>query len=303
MSEKAPRNLAPSVLDRLRNFSRERNEDFNLVLTRYAGERLLHRLTKSAFGDQFVLKGAALFFIWTGRAHRPTRDLDLLGLGDQGLDAVAGVFRSICRTEVTPDAVDLDASSVKAVVIREDQPYGGIRVRMRARIGTAVIPLQIDIGFGDAITPAASQLTIDSMLDLPATTIAAYPPETVVAEKLEAMVKLGIANTRMKDFYDLWVLSEERAFHLDLLRGAVQATFARRRTAIPESWPIGLTGDFATEESKLAQWKAFLSVHGFTGTRIELAGVIAKLRKFAGAPLGLSDGGGKSWVPGGPWKV
>lgn len=301
MKRPPPTGLAQSVLDRLRNRSRERNEDFNLLLVRFAGERFLHRLSKSEHRDRFVLKGATLFHLWTGRAHRPTRDLDLLGSGDQSIEGVAGVFRSVCGVDVAPDGVTFDASTLTAALIREDKRYGGIRVRLRATIGSAVVPLQIDVGFGDAITPAASPVIIKSMLDLSATTIPAYPPETVVAEKLEASVTLGIANSRMKDYYDLWVLSEERAFDLETLRDAIRATFERRRTPLPAEWPIGLSEEFAADRAKLVQWRAFLGEHGFTGRKIELAEAVARVRAFVGPALALVTAPGTKWSPGGPW--
>ncbi len=302
MNAQAPKNLAQSVLDRLRNLARARSEDFNFLLTRYVGERLLHRLSRSDFSDRFVLKGATLLFIWSGRAHRPTRDVDLLGFGDPSVESVADVFRRLCAVAVQPDAVEFEAGSVRAAEIRDVQEYGGIRVHMRARIGTAVIPLQVDVGFGDVITPGVTKLTIESMLDLPATTVAAYPPETVVAEKLEALAKLGIANSRMKDFHDLWVLSQEKGFDLGVLRAAVRATFERRRTPLPHSWPLGLTEEFATDRLKLTQWNAFLNTHGFSGPKADLAEVVVKLRGFAGPPLGLLETEGQNWPPGGPWS-
>lgn len=200
---KKPTNVGASVRARLLRLARERGEDFQLVLTRYASERLLYRLTSSRHASRFVLKGAALFTLWTGRAHRATRDLDLLGFGDSTEPHVRAVFADVLAGDVCDDGVRFDEDSLEVGPIREEQEYGGVRVVVIARIASAKVRLQVDVGFGDAVTPEAAMVEFPTLLDFPAPRLRAYPRETVVAEKVEAMVQLGLANSRMKDFYDL----------------------------------------------------------------------------------------------------
>lgn len=209
---KSPKDIGASVRARLLRLARERGEDFQLVLTRYANERLLYRLATSGHASRFVLKGAALFTIWTGEPHRATRDVDLLGFGDPSEDHLRAVFADILAVEVDDDGVRFDESTLDVGPIREEQDYGGVRVVLIAQVTNAKVRLQVDVGFGDAITPDAMNVDFPPLLDFPAPNLRAYPRETVVAEKLEAMVKLGQANSRMKDFYDLAVLSQTFAF-------------------------------------------------------------------------------------------
>jgi predicted nucleotidyltransferase component of viral defense system len=204
---KEPKDVGASVRARLLGLARERKEDFQLVLTRYANERLLFRLAQSPHASRFVLKGAALFTVWTGEPHRATRDIDLLGFGDPSEEALRSLFAEVLALEVAEDGVQFDLGSMTVGPIREDQEYGGVRIVLGAQLTSAKVRLQIDVGFGDAITPDAVVVSLPALLDFPAPRLRAYPRETVVAEKTEAMVKLGLANSRMKDFYDLVILS------------------------------------------------------------------------------------------------
>ena len=281
MSKSADVNIAASVRQRLLNRSREAGEDYNLLLARYGNERLLYRLSVSPHAGRFVLKGALLFAAWTGTPHRPTRDLDLLGRGDPSPGALAGVFRELCDLPVDrDDGLRLDAGGVAAREIREGREYGGVRVTLPATLGNARVPLQVDVGFGDAITPGPVTLTYPTLLaDSPPPVLAAYPPETVVAEKLQAMVDLGLANTRMKDFYDAWLLL--RDFDLDdaVLAEAVRATFARRGTPLPPEVPTALTAAFADDGAKRRQWDAFVRRAGLAEAALELPAVIRNLQR------------------------
>jgi len=227
------KNVAASVRQRLLNRSRQTGEDFQLLFTRYAIERLLFRLAASEHRDAFVLKGAMLFALWTGEMHRPTRDLDLLGFGDSGEGRLRAVFETLCGVAVMDDGLTFAADSVAVEPIREDQEYGGQRVTVAVTLGQPRIVLQVDVGFGDAVTPAAEEVEYPTLLGMEPPRLRAYPKETVVAEKLEAMVKLGLANTRMKDFYDVLVMARTFPFDGDTLRRAITATFARRGTAVP----------------------------------------------------------------------
>ena len=258
MNQDHPRDLVASVRQRLMNLTRERAEEFQFVLTRYGLERLLYRLTRSLHAEQFVLKGAALFQLWTGQLHRSTRDLDLLGMGVPSTDRLRDIFREICTVDVDEDGVTFLVNDIHAEPIRANNDEQGIRVRIQARLGTARIPLQIDIGFGDAITPKSQVVTYPTLLDFPAPLLHAYPRETVVAEKFQAMVVLGIANSRMKDFYDIWTLSKKFRFEGQTLSDAIRATFERRQTALPSSTPLALTSEFSRDRQKATQWAAFV---------------------------------------------
>jgi predicted nucleotidyltransferase component of viral defense system len=284
--------------------SRERQESFNFVLTQYANERFIYRLSRSRFKDQFVLKGATLFVVWTGHFHRPTRDLDLLGYGDSTPGTVADLVRTVCQEDVEPDGLIFDRESVRTSEMREEQEYEGVRVHLTANLEAAKINLQIDVAFGDVIHPSAQRVSYPALLDFPAPKVRAYPQESVVAEKLEALVSLGMANSRMKDFYDLLVLAERFAFEGRTLTEAIHATFERRQTTIPEE-PTGLTESFYGNTEKVKQWTAFLTRSQLGADAESLQETIDHLRKFLLPPLKAIASGSKfevSWSPGGPWQ-
>jgi predicted nucleotidyltransferase component of viral defense system len=302
---KAPKDMAASVRQRLLDLSRRSGEDFRWLLTRYAMERLLDRLSRSEHARRFVLKGALLFALWTGEFQRPTRDLDLLGFGDSSAEGLGDVFRSLCSPRPADDGLVFSAETVSVEPIREDQVYGGQRVKLEARLGRARINLQVDVGFGDVITPKAEAVEYPTLLGMESPRLRAYPRETVVAEKLEAMVKLGMANSRMKDFFDLAILARSFAFSGPVLRDAIAATFRRRETAIPAELPIALGDAFAKDGGKLTQWKAFVSRNGLEGKVGDLGQVVAELARFLG-PLLIAAAQGErfewQWEPVGPWR-
>lgn len=251
-------NIAASIRQRLLNLARERGEDFQQLLVSYALERVLYRLANSRHRDRFILKGALLFRLWFDLTQRPTRDADFLGFGNAEPEEFAAVFREIAEmTMAEDDGLIFDATSVHVVDIRKVAGYPGVRVSMTAILDVARIPVQCDIGFGDAVTPAPSQQTYPTLLDMPAPILAVYPLETVVAEKLEAIVKLAGFNTRVKDYFDLWVLMRYENHDRVILPAAIRATFERRKTVIPVVLPVGLAPSFATE--KQVMWQAFLN--------------------------------------------
>lgn len=247
-----------SIRQRLLNIARQNGEEFQLTLDRYAVERLLYRLSISPYRDDFVLKGALLFRHWLDQSHRPTRDADFLGFGTPDPGRIAAVVGALCEADVDDGLVfDLPQMSVDA--IRETARYDGLRVQLKARLGTATCVIQWDIGFGDAITPAPEEVRFDTMLeDVPSPVLRIYPRETAFAEKLEAIVVLGMGNSRMKDYFDLLSLIREARFDPMILAQAVAATFERRATPLPEGLPIGLTDVFALDSAKRLQWRAFL---------------------------------------------
>ena len=268
MSRSQPRNLEASIKGRLLGMARTQKEELQDLLTRYAGERFLYRLSVSPYRGIFVLKGASLFALWLGAPHRRTRDLDLLGSGVQEVKTMTETFQAICRQLVEEDGLVFDADTVQIATARENEKYAGLRVTFRASLGTAVIPVQVDIGFGDAITPEAQEAEMPTLLEMPAARLLTYPRETVVAEKCEALIDLGLGNSRLKDFYDLRHLATHFDFDGPLLRQALAATFTRRGTAIPPLPPPALTADFYADAARSRQWRAFweksgLSLEGF----------------------------------------
>ncbi len=250
------RDIGASVRARLLTLAREKGQVFDLLLTRYATERLLYRLSTTPHRDRFVLKGAMLMTTWFDDPHRPTRDVDFLGYGDPAPEPMLAVFREICAIEEN-DGVIFDVDTLRVELIREELEYGGLRLRTAARLAGARIAIVIDIGFGDAIEPGVEEINLPVLLDLPVPRLRAYARETVVAEKFQAMVMLGLANTRMKDFYDIWMLSRNYDFDGERLSRAIAATFERRGTAIPEEVPDALTSVFSTDATKQRQWETF----------------------------------------------
>lgn len=258
MTDRPTGNTAASVRRRLLNLSRARGVDYNALLTQYAIERFLYRLSKSKLADKFVLKGAMLFRVWAANLHRPTKDLDLLGYGEATPAAVVVAVRQIIATGVPDDGLRFDPATVTAAEIREQQEYGGIRVKLVAMLGNGHIPMQIDVGFGDAITLQPKKTVFPALLEQDAPELRMYPPETVVAEKLEAMVRLGIAKSRMKDYYDLLAIFRMHTPDGALLAQAIAATFRRRRTPLPEVLPTGLSERFALDHVAQRRWSEFL---------------------------------------------
>lgn len=251
------KNIWASIRARLLSLAKERNQPFDLLLTRYTLERLLYRLSISNHRDRFVLKGAVLITSVMDDPHRPTRDLDLLGFGDPDPAGMIEVFREICAVQ-TDDAVNFDIPGIAVDRIRDDMEYGGLRMKATADVGGARVRVLVDIGFGDAIEPGLVEIDLPVLLEQPSPHLRAYPFETVIAEKFQAMVALGRANSRMKDFYDIWVLSRTHAFDESRLARAIAATFERRKTKIPMELPDALTPAFAADPSKQRQWAAFI---------------------------------------------
>ena len=252
-----PKNTAASVRQRLLNLARERHEDFDYVLRQYVMQRLLYRLSISHYAGQFLLKGALLFWVWNEAFHRPTRDIDLLSFGDHDVPYLVKVFREIISAPVD-DGLVFNIEAVTGVEIKEGADYPGVRLTGFALLAKARIPFQVDIGYGDTVVPEAEEAVLPSFLDLPPPQLRIYPVYGVVAEKFQAMVMLGLANSRMKDFFDIRVIASTMALDGDLLTQAIRATFERRKTAISHD-PLSLfSGGFVQNEDKQTQWQAFL---------------------------------------------
>lgn len=272
------KNIAASIRAKLKNKAQEKGVEFQSLLVRFGNERLLYRLSRSEYQTSFMLKGAALFAVWFDEPHRPTKDMDLLGKGENDIPTLEKVFRAISLID-GEDGLEFPADSIKGAEIRADKLYQGIRLTLLAYLDGAKIPLQVDIGFGDAVTPAAKTETIETILDLPKPRLKIYPKETVVAEKFEAMVKLGIGNSRMKDFWDVQFLVKEFDFDGALLQKAIRATFAARQTVMPQTLPVALTEAFAENPVPLADWNAFIRRNKIT-SETDFLLVIKSLEEF-----------------------
>ncbi len=298
-------NVAASVRARLRNLAGEKQAGFQRVLARYALERLLFRLGVSRYRERFLLKGAMLYAAWLHDPFRMTRDLDLLSLEEGEAGRFVTIFRGICAQPVEDDGLTFDTERIEAEPIREGGMHGGLRLRMSARLGAAVIPVRIDIGFGDAVTPGPLELEYPVLLDQPAPRLNAYPRETVVAEKFEAIVALDLANSRMKDFYDLLAMSRLFAFDGATLAAAIRATFETRATDVPRECPPPLTGTFSEDPGKARQWRSFLAREPLLVDESDLRKAIREVGDFvmpaAQAAIGDRMTPGR-WTPGEGWK-
>lgn len=294
--------VAQSVRDRLLRRSRETGEEHQVLLTRFALERFLYRLTQLPESEDFVLKGAFTFLVWEGKIGRQTRDLDLLATGSPEAERLRSLLREACKADVPEDGFDPDPESIEVTPIREGAKYEGLRAKLYAYIGSARLRLQIDIGFGDAMIPPPEQEVFPGLLDFPEPEIKTYRPETTVAEKLHGIVLYGRANTRMKDFYDLWRISRRGTLQAGQLAAAIQSTFDRRETALPEEPPIALTEAFVEEPGKDRQWRAFTTQ--LDGETKDLPNLLSDLRAFLLPVLRYARKERQSpgrWPPGGPW--
>lgn len=272
-------NMAASVRQRLENLAREQNRPFQEVLQYFAMERFLYRLSKSKESKLFVLKGALMLTVWRAPATRPTKDIDLLARMSNAIGDVTKTIEAVCATEVEDDGIRFDTGNIKAETIREDADYEGVRITFQAYLGVARVPMQIDLGFGDVMTPAPELATFPTLLGFQAPVLFAYSRETTIAEKFEAMVKLGELNSRMKDFYDIWLLSRQFEFEGETLRLAIDRTFANRSSTLVVD-TVALSEEFADLSGKEQQWKAFVDRSRITGARANLAETIREIRAF-----------------------
>jgi hypothetical protein len=297
------RNISASVRDRLLAKTRAEKLDFNLLLTRYALERMLYRLSISKQRDQFLLKGALLFDLWFDVPHRPTHDADFLGFGSAEIPHIEEIFRDICRIEIE-DGIAFQPDTVKAAEIRKEANYAGVRVTLLGMLDSARCPVQIDIGFGDAVVPGPDEVYYPVILgEMPGPHLHVYPRYTVVAEKLEALTSLGMLNSRMKDYFDLWILAKHSDFDGQILSRAVAATFERRRTAVPTGVPIGLSDEFINDAQKGKQWQGFLRKNALDP--MPMVTVVADLRDFLMPVLAAIAAGGSHdyfWRAGAGWQ-
>jgi len=297
--------LPLSVQVCLARHAREIGVDPNLVLVRFAVERFLYRLSRSPHAGRFVLKGALLMLVWLGETIRPTRDADFLGFGDLSEESLTELLADVCRVQVESDGLEFLPESLRVAPIRPEAAYGGVRATLEARLGKARLRVQLDVGMGDVTIPEPEWLEYPGLLEFPRPRLRAYRRETAIAEKLHAMVVLGAANSRMRDFFDILALAEQCPFDGVLLAQAVRGTFDRRRTAIPGVLPLALRHEFALAPEKQTQWQGFLRKNALGSAPSEFGVVVSKVGRFLGpvmvaARIGSSFG--QTWPPGGPWR-
>lgn len=274
---------ADSIRARLLNRAKERGEDYNLLLTRYALERWLYRLSVSKQPTRFILKGAMLFALWYDIPHRPTRDADFLGVGPADADSLKASLQAVCAI-ACDDGMEFRADSIVVTEIRKEANYDGLRVALTGLLGTAKCSVQMDVGFGDAVTPAPQPAEYPVLLpELPAPRLPVYPRETAIAEKLEAIISLGMRNSRMKDYFDLYLLLTGSGLDGALLAEAIANTCHRRGTALPTELPLGLDDVFGKDTAKLAQWKGFINKNRLAAPA--LPEVVTAIRLALEAPL------------------
>jgi predicted nucleotidyltransferase component of viral defense system len=304
MTKRPIKDVAASVHQRLLNIAKESGRRFNDLVQHYALERWLFRLSRSAYGERFVLKGALLLVVWKTPVTRPTRDVDLLGRVSNDLDSVRSVIAEILQTPVEDDGLVFDAASVTTDRIAEDADYEGVRAKFVGRLGNTRITMQVDIGFSDVITPGPTRVSYPTILEQPPAQLLAYNRETAIAEKFEAMVKLGDVNTRMKDFFDIWLLAANFEFDGLSLLAAVRATFAQRQTPL-EVAPVSFSDEFARNPAKEAQWSAFVRRSLLPHTPAEFSEVVVHVRDFL-QPIAqaISENRplARHWRRGGPWE-
>lgn len=276
------KNIAASVLAKLKNIAKSQGMVYNEVLIRYGIERTLKRLERSSYKDYCVLKGGTMFLVWNkGLSFRPTMDADIEFRGEASTDNLKRVFVEIASMSgEDEDGLCIDNRDIRIEPIREDDEYGGMRVNMIAKIGSVRIPVQFDVGIGDAITPSPKKEVFPTLLDLDPPRLKVYPRETMIAEKFQTIVKRGLANSRMKDYYDLWKLSEDDQVDISQLKNAIIRTFERRETEIPQIPPIGLSGEFANDSGKMAQWMAFIRKNRLDAGEQSFESIVASIREF-----------------------
>ena len=299
------RNVAASVHQRLLNLSRAQGRPFNELLQYYALERFLYRLGDSSYRDHFVLKGALMFTVWETLFPRSTRDIDLLGHLDNTPERIVAALDEICHRPVTDDGLRFAAETLMGERIIQGADYEGVRVRFMAYLGLVRIPMQIDVGFGDLVVPAPVPIRIPPLLDFSAPEILGYSRESAIAEKLQSMVRLGEINSRMKDFFDIWLLAGRYHFDGTTLERALLETFRRRRTPLTSD-PIAFRQTFTHNPDKQAQWEAFLRRNAIQGTEVPslLSEAVALIAAFLLPVLrALIEGSvfNSHWSPGGPW--
>lgn len=305
---KVIKNIAASVHSRLLDRARGAGRPFQEFLEHFGMERFLYRLSRSAYVERFVLKGALMLRVWDAPGARPTRDIDLMGRVENSLENLALIIQEICQVDVEADGLRFNPKTVVASRIKEDADYQGVRICFEASLGNAKFPMQIDVGFGDRMVPPPGEITFPTLLDFPAPCIKGYAKETTIAEKFEAMAMLGTTNSRMKDFYDIRFLASRFSFVSSTLAGAIRSTFDQRSTPVPlpNALPVALTETFSRNAAKELQWRAFLRRSKLDGIDVTLEAAVQDICRFLIPVLeemAAAHPHAAVWPPGGPWPA
>ena len=278
------KNTSVSVHDRLRNMAKESSRPFNELLQHFAIERFIYRLSKSPHADRFILKGALMLSVWSGPVSRPTMDIDLLGKIDNSIEEIKAVMRDVCKMDVEDDGMFFNEQTVSAARITEDAEYEGVRVRIKGNLGNARVSLQIDIGFGDVIVPGPGKVAYPALLEFPSPELNGYTMQTTIAEKYQAMVKLGVLNSRMKDFYDIWMLSRTFDFNGEVLAKAIERTFMNRKIDLTND-PVIFDPSFGRDGTKQVQWQGFIRKARLRNVPGDFEDVVAGIKMFLEPPV------------------
>jgi hypothetical protein len=304
VKERNVKDIAASVHQRLLNMAKESSRPFNELLQYFAIERFIYRLSKSPDADRFILKGALMFSVWSAEASRPTKDIDLLGRAENSPEVIVAVMKDACRVEVEADGMHFDPKTVTAARITEDAVYEGVRVRVQAKLGNARVSLQVDIGFGDVVVPGPRKITYPTLLNFPPPELNGYTMESTIAEKFQAMVRLGVLNSRMKDFYDIWVLSRMFTLKGETLARAVEETFKNRKTEISAT-PMIFQSSFAEDGDKKIQWQGFVRKAKLNKAPEDFGVVVAAVKTLLeplATCLAEQRAFRKTWKAPGPWR-
>jgi len=297
------KNISASVHERLLNMAKRTSRPFNELLQRFAIERFIYRLSKSPHADRFVLKGALMLSVWSGPISRPTMDIDLLGKINNSLEEIKAVIRDACKMDVEEDGMFFNEQTVSAARITEDAEYEGVRVRIQGNLGNARVWLQIDIGFGDVIVPGPGKVAYPVLLEFPSPELNGYTMETTIAEKYQAMVKLGVLNSRMKDFYDIWMLSRTFDFNGEVLAEAIEMTFINRKTDLTND-PAIFDPSFGRDDTRQVQWQGFIRKARLSNVPGNFGDVVAGIKMFLEPPvkyLVARRTFKNAWKASGPW--
>jgi predicted nucleotidyltransferase component of viral defense system len=304
LRKKNQQDVSVSVHQLLLNKARESGRPFNELFQYFSMERFIYRLSKSPHVQKFVLKGALMFKVWNIQATRATKDIDLLGKLENSVEAMITVMRDTCNQTVEPDGMNFDPDSMTCNPIIEDAVYEGIRVFVRGNLGKSRVLLQLDVGFGDVVFPSELDVKYPTILDFPAPTLKGYSKESMIAEKFQAMIKLGELNSRLKDFYDIWLLSKQFDFNSHVLAEAITKTFKIRRTEIPAQ-PSVFKKSFSEDQTRETQWRAFLRKTVLASTTYSFHEIMTEIKSFL-VPVSSVIVGQKffqkKWKAPGPWK-
>lgn len=295
---KLPKNITESVRQRILNQSRADKRPFMELLQYYAMERFLYRLTQSSHAQSYVLKGALMLRAWKSPAFRPTMDIDMLGITGNDEANIVAQIRDILAIDTIPDGLTFDAERIHTERITEDAEYEGINVRFLGFLGTARISMQIDIGFGDVVYPEPQKEELPCVLDFPATSLLCYSRESAVAEKFDAMIKHGSLNSRMKDFYDIWLLSRQFRFDLSALSEAIRLTFKQRGTELEQPL-IAFSAEFISSRQTI--WSSFHKRLRQDHVPASFADIVSEVEMFL-APVIIDYSDEMIWLPAGPWS-